>query len=79
MLWRGGRAVKSDAALRFLRHITGIATKRDHSARVLGPHPVPDDGRLGVEVARFQTLSRVVSDTPRSMTLQHGLWSMTAR
>ncbi len=29
---------------------------RDLSARVLGPDLVLDDGRLGVEVARFQTL-----------------------
>ena len=32
MLWRGGGALKSDAALRVLRHITGIATKWNDSS-----------------------------------------------
>ena len=34
MLWRGGGALKSDAALRVLRHIMGIATKWNDSARI---------------------------------------------
>ncbi len=49
MLWRGGGALKSEAALRVLRHITGIATKRIHPAGVsrscdcAGPKPSPTD------------------------------------
>jgi putative transposase len=35
MLWRGRGALKSDAALRVLRHITGIATKRIYLDRTL--------------------------------------------
>ena len=43
MLWRGGGALKSDAALRVLRHITGIATKRNDSARIFGSYFILDD------------------------------------
>jgi hypothetical protein len=39
MLWRGGGALKSDTALPVLRHITGIATKWNDSARVFESHP----------------------------------------
>ena len=33
MLWKGRGALKSDAALRVLRHITGIATKWNFCCR----------------------------------------------
>ena len=36
MLWSGGGALKSDAALLVLRHITGIATKRIHPTEMSG-------------------------------------------
>jgi hypothetical protein len=49
MLWKGGRALKSDTALRVLRHITGIATKWNNPARMPGPNVILDEGRSGGE------------------------------
>jgi hypothetical protein len=56
MLWRDRGALKPDAPRGLERHITGIATKRHPSARVLGSHFVLDDGRSRKQAARFQDL-----------------------
>jgi len=47
---------KPDGLLQLLRHITGIATKRDHSTRVFGSPVVLDNGRPRKQAARFQDL-----------------------
>src|SRR6267154_1782561 len=61
MLRRGRGALKPDGPLWLLRHITGIATKRHHSTRVLGSHFVLDDGRSRKQTARFQDLLQQLS------------------
>jgi len=71
MLWRGGGALKSDAMLRVLRHITGIATKWNHSARMLGPDVFLDNGShvLTIEKSGHQseTFNHVITRFPRHL------------
>ena len=63
MLWRGGGALKSDAALRVLRHITGIATKRHDPTGVFGSNVILDDCGLGGEALRVSKLLQWAHDT----------------
>ncbi len=66
MLWRGGGALKSDAALRVLRHIMGIATKRNGSKGIFGSHSILDDHRSGKEATRFPALLQRLSNACRA-------------
>jgi hypothetical protein len=47
---------QADGLLWLLRHITGIATKRDDSAGVLGPNIILDGSRSGEEAASLPGL-----------------------
>ena len=61
MLWRSEGTLKSDAALRVLCHITGIATKWNSSKGVFGSHAILDDCRSRKQAAGVPGLLQLLS------------------